>query len=81
MPVECGTRNGYLKHLRDGTPPCDPCKAAALGFDAVCTGHHARLENGRPRRGVDSAKDQSYVLGVAWLGQVKSAYGVGCTDP
>jgi tRNA-specific 2-thiouridylase len=46
-------------------------RAVALGFDAVCTGHHARLEEapgapGRRRlvRSVDSAKDQSYVLGV-----------------
>jgi tRNA-specific 2-thiouridylase len=37
-----------------------------LGFDAVATGHHARVdrETGRPRllRGADAAKDQSYVL-------------------
>src|SRR5256886_12928440 len=37
-------------------------RAVALGFDAVCTGHHARLEGGRLRRSVDPAKDQSYVL-------------------
>lgn len=41
-------------------------RAVALGFDAVCTGHYARLEvvDGRPelRRAVDLDKDQSYVL-------------------
>ena len=41
-------------------------RAEALGFDAVATGHHARLEAAdggfRVRRGVDGAKDQSYVL-------------------
>ena len=26
-------------------------RAVALGFDAVCTGHHARLDGRRPRRG------------------------------
>ena len=39
-------------------------RALALGFDAVVTGHHARLEGGRLRRSVDMAKDQSYVLAV-----------------
>jgi len=39
-------------------------KARALGFDAVCTGHHARLDGGVLRRSVDPAKDQSYVLAV-----------------
>lgn len=39
-------------------------RALALGFDAVCTGHHARLRDGRLVRSVDPAKDQSYVLGV-----------------
>ncbi|HEY2443618.1 MAG TPA: tRNA 2-thiouridine(34) synthase MnmA [Streptosporangiaceae bacterium] len=43
-------------------------RAVALGFDAVCTGHHARL-SAQPagtmlRRSVDAAKDQSYVLAV-----------------
>jgi tRNA-specific 2-thiouridylase len=41
-------------------------KAMALGFDAVATGHYARLfvVDGVPelRRSVDSGKDQSYVL-------------------
>jgi tRNA-specific 2-thiouridylase len=44
-------------------------KALALGFDAVCTGHYARIVDlpggGRElHRAVDAAKDQSYVLGV-----------------
>jgi tRNA-specific 2-thiouridylase len=39
-------------------------RALQLGFDAVVTGHHARLAGGVLRRSVDVAKDQSYVLGV-----------------
>ena len=39
-------------------------RALALGFDAVVTGHHARLSGGVLRRSVDAAKDQSYVLAV-----------------
>jgi tRNA-specific 2-thiouridylase len=39
-------------------------RARALGFDAVVTGHHARLAGGELRRSVDSDKDQSYVLAV-----------------
>ena len=39
-------------------------RALALGFDAVVTGHHARLADGRLYRSVDAAKDQSYVLAV-----------------
>ncbi|MDT4924444.1 MAG: tRNA-uridine 2-sulfurtransferase [Pseudonocardiales bacterium] len=39
-------------------------RALALGFDAVVTGHHARLVDGRLMRSVDAAKDQSYVLAV-----------------
>ena len=39
-------------------------RALALGFDAVVTGHHARLVDGRLMRSVDEAKDQSYVLAV-----------------
>ncbi len=75
----------YLRgHLEGRTPnPCIECnrhlkfdrllaRAAALGFDAVATGHHARRTTGtdgrhRLRRGADPAKDQSYVL--AMLGQ------------
>ncbi|MEV0645761.1 tRNA 2-thiouridine(34) synthase MnmA [Phytomonospora sp. NPDC050363] len=39
-------------------------RAVALGFDAVVTGHHARIEDGVLRRSVDMGKDQSYVLAV-----------------
>jgi tRNA-uridine 2-sulfurtransferase len=37
-------------------------RARALGFDALATGHYARVVDGRLLRGVDHAKDQSYVL-------------------
>ncbi|MBI2856156.1 MAG: tRNA 2-thiouridine(34) synthase MnmA [Chloroflexi bacterium] len=66
------------EYQRGRTPyPCLACndkikfdflmmKAEALGFDYVATGHYARLDtsDGRPRllRGLDPAKDQSYVL-------------------
>ena len=65
-------------HVRGTTPnPCIECnrhlkfdrlieRGRELGFDAVATGHHARIVNheGRPRlaRGEDSQKDQSYVV-------------------
>ncbi|HET7310987.1 MAG TPA: tRNA 2-thiouridine(34) synthase MnmA [Mycobacteriales bacterium] len=39
-------------------------RALALGFDAVCTGHYARLVDGRLHRAADPGKDQSYVLAV-----------------
>jgi tRNA-uridine 2-sulfurtransferase len=70
------------EYARGNTPnPCLRCnekikfaavldRAVALGFDAVCTGHHARLEPAGPgcpprlMRSVDLAKDQSYVLAV-----------------
>ncbi|MFN2606883.1 MAG: tRNA 2-thiouridine(34) synthase MnmA [Acidimicrobiales bacterium] len=68
-------------HAAGRTPnPCIECnrhlkfgrllaRATQLGFDALATGHHARVApggDGRPRllRGVDRAKDQSYVLHV-----------------
>jgi tRNA-uridine 2-sulfurtransferase len=71
-------------HRRGVTPnPCIECnrhlkfdrllrRADAVGFDAVATGHHARIverPDGTRRlaRGADAAKDQSYVLYV--LGQ------------
>jgi tRNA-specific 2-thiouridylase len=71
-------------HRRGVTPnPCIECnrhlkfdrllrRADAVGFDAVATGHHARIvtrADGTRRlaRGADAAKDQSYVLYV--LGQ------------
>ncbi|MCG2799472.1 MAG: tRNA 2-thiouridine(34) synthase MnmA [Cellulomonas sp.] len=44
-------------------------RALALGFDAVCTGHYARLRHDDGRvslhRAVCSPKDQSYVLAVS----------------
>ncbi|MDQ1393256.1 MAG: tRNA-uridine 2-sulfurtransferase [Acidimicrobiaceae bacterium] len=65
-------------HAAGRTPnPCVSCnrhlkfdrflrRASALGFDAIATGHHARIveSGGRWRlvRGADRAKDQSYVL-------------------
>ncbi len=48
-------------------------RARALDFDAVVTGHHARLADGRLRRSVDAAKDQSYVLGVLTAQQLAGA--------
>ena len=48
-------------------------RARALGFDAVVTGHHARLAGGRLRRSVDAAKDQSYVLAVLTADQLAGA--------
>jgi tRNA-uridine 2-sulfurtransferase len=66
-------------HARGRTPnPCIECnrrikfarllaRAVQLGFDAMATGHHARVVQGATggwelRRGADRAKDQSYVL-------------------
>lgn len=69
----------YVRAHAEGTTP-NPCiecnrhlkfdklivRGRALGFDAVATGHHARIvEHGgvlRVARGADSAKDQSYVV-------------------
>jgi tRNA-specific 2-thiouridylase len=48
-------------------------RALALGFDAVATGHHARLSDGVLRRSVDEGKDQSYVLGVLTRKQLAHA--------
>jgi tRNA-specific 2-thiouridylase len=48
-------------------------RALALGFEAVVTGHHARLADGALRRSVDAAKDQSYVLGVLTPAQLAAA--------
>lgn len=71
-------------HAAGRTPnPCIECnrhlkfdrllrRADALGFDALATGHHARIVKRpdgtrRVARGADAAKDQSYVVHV--LGQ------------
>ncbi len=48
-------------------------RALALGFDAVCTGHYARLHQGELRRAVDTDKDQSYVLAVLTAEQLRHA--------
>src|ERR1700691_4336264 len=47
-------------------------RALALGFDAVCTGHYARIDddNVTLRRAVDDGKDQSYVLAVLTRDQI-----------
>jgi tRNA-uridine 2-sulfurtransferase len=72
-------------YARGETPnPCVRCnerikfsalavRALALGFDAVATGHYARLSDGRLRRAVDPHKDQSYVLGVLTAEQLRHA--------
>ena len=53
-------------------------RALALGFDAVATGHYARLETGADglvelHRADDDRKDQSYVLGVLTQDQIAHA--------
>ncbi|NEE00925.1 tRNA 2-thiouridine(34) synthase MnmA [Phytoactinopolyspora halotolerans] len=52
-------------------------RALALGFDAVCTGHYARILDGPQgrelHRAVDPEKDQSYVLGVLTSEQLAHA--------
>ncbi|MDY6995153.1 MAG: tRNA 2-thiouridine(34) synthase MnmA [Actinomycetota bacterium] len=72
-------------YARGETPnPCVRCnerikfsalaaRALALGFDAVATGHYARLSDGRLRRAVDPDKDQSYVLAVLTADQLAHA--------
>ena len=53
-------------------------KAVALGFDAVATGHYARVVEGAGgrelHRAVDDAKDQSYVLGVLDADQLARSF-------
>jgi tRNA-uridine 2-sulfurtransferase len=48
-------------------------RALALGFDAVCTGHYARIRDGVLHRAADPAKDQSYVLAVLTSAQLGHA--------
>jgi len=87
-------------HAEGRTPnPCIECnrhlkfdrllsRAVALGFDAVATGHHARVavDSGGQRRvgrGVDAAKDQSYVLymlGADALARVELPVGTMTKD-
>lgn len=59
-------------------------RALALGFDAVCTGHYARLDRSADppvlRRAVDAGKDQSYVLAVLTTEQLAaSMFPIGDT--
>jgi tRNA-specific 2-thiouridylase len=55
-------------------------RALGLGFDALCTGHYARLVDGVLRRAVDADKDQSYVLAVLGPEQLRNAmFPVGHT--
>jgi tRNA-specific 2-thiouridylase len=89
------------EYARGNTPnPCLRCnekikfaavldRAVALGFDAVCTGHYARLDPPLPSpapdprapdpaqrrllRSADPAKDQSYVLAVLTSAQLDRA--------
>jgi len=76
-------------HIEGRTPnPCIECnrtikfgllleRSARLGFDALATGHHARIVDGdgggrpRLRRGADKAKDQSYVLSMLRADQLR----------
>jgi tRNA-uridine 2-sulfurtransferase len=49
-------------------------RALALGFDAVCTGHYARIgDDGQLMRAADDGKDQSYVLAVLTREQIAHA--------
>ncbi len=48
-------------------------RALALGFDAVCTGHYARIRDGILQRAADPGKDQSYVLAVLTSEQIAHA--------
>ncbi len=78
----------FVEEYRAGrTPnPCLKCnekikfaavldRGLALGFDAVATGHYARLVEGPDgvelHRAVDPEKDQSYVLGVLTQTQLR----------
>ena len=61
-------------------------KAVSLGFDAVVTGHYARVitnddGNRELHRAADWAKDQSYVLGVLTHEQLKHAWFPLATTP
>jgi tRNA-specific 2-thiouridylase len=73
------------EHAAGRTPnPCIECnrtmkfdrllhRSDRLGFDRLATCHHARVSTGRAfelRRGVDAAKDQSYVLSMLGQGEL-----------
>ncbi len=58
-------------------------RALALGFDAVCTGHYARIDEatGALLRAADPGKDQSYVLAVLNRDQLAHAmFPLGDTE-
>src|SRR6185437_9139516 len=65
--IECNRTIKFDRLLR---------RAERLGFDRLATGHHARVartHGGGPfslRRGVDDAKDQSYVLSMLGQGEL-----------
>ena len=78
----------FLEEYRQGrTPnPCMRCnerikfsavldRAMAMDFDAIATGHYARIVDGAGgpelHRAVDPSKDQSYVLGVLSADQLR----------
>ncbi len=85
-------------HAAGRTPnPCIECnrrvkfatfaeQARLLGFDAVATGHHARIgrtDSGQLRlqRGADRAKDQSYVVHMLGQGDLaRTVFPVGDFD-
>lgn len=81
-------------YARGETPnPCLRCnekikfaalldRAVALGFDAVATGHYARIDaGGHLRRSTDADKDQSYVLGVLTRDELdRCLFPVGDTE-
>jgi tRNA-specific 2-thiouridylase len=87
-------------HAAGRTPnPCIECnrhlkfdrllrRADALGFDAVATGHHARIVeradgSRRVARGADGAKDQSYVVHMLdsdVLGRIRFPVGAMTKD-
>ena len=83
-----GVIDRYITFHQSGrTPnPCVDCnsslkfgafldRAVRLGFDAVATGHHARVtaegSSLTLRRGADKAKDQSYVLSTLSVEQLR----------
>jgi len=68
-PNPCVACNRHLKFDRLAA------RATRLGFDAVATGHHARIRRrdgaARLARGADPAKDQSYVLSMLTAAQLE----------
>jgi tRNA-specific 2-thiouridylase len=75
--IECNRHLKFDKLLR---------RADALEFDAVATGHHARIvrdDDGTLRlaRGIDAAKDQSYVLYTMTQAELaRTLFPIGATD-